>query len=176
MKELLITRNERLGENWVQGTRGIARAFDDGVLSHTWYSGELPWIDLDENGVRDSDVSCAPQGSFTAKYTLSPKRSTPGNPVYVYQLQNVPGAIALQIHSGNFFGEVNEGWDSNVEGCILLGKGKGQLRNSKDVMQEAITGSKTAISEFMAWANKEDIKVTIKEDFPDVGEVSPEVN
>jgi hypothetical protein len=172
-KELLIVRKEKLGDNGEQGVRSTAFAYDGTACSHTWVGLELKWIDLDQNGVRDTDVSCSPQGEFPGKYTLSPKRSTPVNKVYVYQLENVPGAVALQIHTGNFAGDVSKGWQSDVEGCILLGKEKGLIKNKKGVLQEGISGSKEAIKEFMDWANKEDIIVKITEQFPGSVDDSP---
>jgi hypothetical protein len=165
-KELLIIRKEKLGKDGEQGTRSTVFAYDGPACSHTWVGGELRWTDLDRNGIRDTNVSCSPQGSFIGKHTLSPKRSTPVNKVYVYQLENVPGAVALQLHIGNFFGDVSKGWQSDVEGCILLGKEKGLIKNKKGVLQEGISGSVDAIKEFMNWANEEDIMVRITEQFP----------
>lgn len=174
MKELLIIRKQKTDGQGVFGTAFAYPTQESSDVDFTWDSGELKWTDLDHNGVRDTSVSCIPQGSFLAKKTYSHKRSTPEKPVYVYELQNVPGAVAVQLHPANFFGDVSRGFVAQVEGCIGLGKGRGLLQNEKGNMQEAILNSKEAIKEFDDWANGEDIMVRITEQFPGVGEESPE--
>ena len=160
MKQLLIIRKTTSD----QGCFGTAIADN-----RTWTTAELPWVDLDKNGVRDANVSCIPRGRYTAKKVMSPKRL-----IWVYELEGVPGGFAVQIHKMNFCGRISEGWQSDVEGCIGLGKGFGKLKNKEGLEQEAITESSKAIDEFMAWAAGVPIQVIISEQFPGIDEISPE--
>lgn len=115
-----------------QGTRG--RLVTE--LGH-WFTLELPWR---ENA---RGRSCIPAGKYTCR---SEKHARLGR---VYRLEGVPGRDGVLIHSGNYAGDVEKGWASHVEGCILLGKKRGQLLDtSKRRYQEAVLVSTTALSEF----------------------------
>lgn len=154
MKKLLIIRKE----TGPQGTFGTAMTIPG---DYAWVSGELPWTDLDKDGRRDTSVSCIAPGTFRAKERLSPTRG-----ILVYELQDTPDAVNVQIHRGNYCGSKKDGFRSDVLGCILLGKEQGEMNGQKAV---AISGA--AITEFMAWANGEEIEVQIEEQFPGIGEI-----
>ena len=175
MKELLILRKQKLGPQGGHGTFGGAFAgYDDSpVIDCSWHSGELAWVDENGDEKRDSSLSCVKAGTYYADQVMSPKRGIP-----VYQLVDVPDAVAIQIHSGNFCGRADKGFVAQVEGCILLGRGQGALQTWRldaagtkipGPMQEAILESKAAIADFMAWANGERIKVRIEEQFAGAG-------
>ena len=161
MKKLLIIRIKNAGE---EGLFGTGMGFPGDFTCHT---GELAWVDANHDGKRDTSVSSIRPWKGIAKRVLSPKRGT-----LVYQLVDAPDASAVQIHSGNFCGLKSKGWDTDIEGCILLGSDQTKIKNSKGVMQEAVTGSKAAVLLFEQWAAGEDIEVTISEQFPGVPELN----
>ena len=167
MKQIIIIRKENMGDEGLFGTAFAS----PGDL--TWSSSELSWVDENKDGKRDPNVSCIAQIRTTARLVLSPKRSTPEKPVYVYQLENVPDAVAVQIHKMNFVGRKSKGFQADAEACIGLGKGRGKLKNIYGNMQEAITGSTQAMKEFMDWANGDPIQVVISEQFPGGLDITP---
>lgn len=72
---------------------------------------ELPW----NNNIKS--YSCIPDGKYLVRYTYSPrfKRKT-------FELMNVPNRGSIRIHSGNYAGDHRKGYQTHVEGCILLGR------------------------------------------------------
>lgn len=98
----------------------------------TCHSLELPWKD-NKNG-----VSCIPEGTYECVYTMSPRFKRK-----LYRLEAVPGRAGILFHSGNYGGDKSKGLKSEIEGCILLGQGRGILAG-----QEAVTSSKLAMDAF----------------------------
>lgn len=119
----------------------IRSASDDtgtfGQLSG-YFTGELPWFN------NDPDTSCIPAGEYEVLWKDHPKHG------FCYELQNVPNRSTILIHSGNFCGNTTKGFQSDVLGCILLGKGKGPIQNKFGNMQMGVSGSKDAVQEFQA--------------------------
>lgn len=109
-----------------QGTFGIM-ILSGGVYL---YTAELPWKDNKQS------ISCIPAGSYQCVFRQSEKN---GN---VFQLQDVPNRLAIQIHRGNYAGDVNIGYKSNVEGCILVGTGIGILSGQLAVLSSAVAFEK----------------------------------
>ena len=103
---------------------------DDGTFgklvapgSFECYTAELPWRDMDGDGKRDRGVSCFKNGLYVCRFTTSPSRKNPdGTPEASYELQAVPDAAGVRIHSGNFVGDIAKGYLSDSEACILLGR------------------------------------------------------
>lgn len=126
-----------------EGTFGVLRT-PDGA---SWFSLELPWKD------NKRQVSCIPEGTYTAKIRNSPRFGK------VYHLQNVKDRSYILIHSGNYAGDESKGYKSHVEGCILLGKRVGTLDGQRAVML-----SKPAIREFMDSLNGSPFELEIKYD------------
>lgn len=112
-----------------QGTYGVL-AVPGGLVLQTL---ELPWRD------NRRQVSCIPAGRYACAITQSPKFGR------VYLLQGVPGRSEILIHAGNVAGDVSRGLRSDVQGCILLGRSRGELRG-----QRAVINSRVAVDEFMA--------------------------
>jgi len=80
--------------------------------------------------------SAIPYGTYKVKKTYSEKYSQrAGKPVYMWELQNVPGFSGIRIHAGNTA--------KDTEGCLLFGKHINGDYNG-------IAQSKAAISEFEA--------------------------
>jgi hypothetical protein len=106
-----------------------------GVLSvdgKSWITGELPW----RNNAKGK--SCVPEGEYRVWWGRSPKHGM------CYHVLDVPGRQLIQIHSGNYCGDKERGWKSDVEGCILLGK------DVVDLEQRMVTSSRMAMREFHA--------------------------
>ena len=144
MRTATLVRN--VGDDDSQGTFGTM-TLDDGS---NWHSLELPWRD------NDHGTSCIPTGTYLCQTINSPKH---GNPTY--QVKAVPGRGMIEIHSANFAGEVSGGWESQLLGCIALGKTVGEMDNTSGNQQLAVLSSKVAIAEFYANLNSEDFTLTI---------------
>ena len=88
---------------------------------------ELPWY----NNIRQ--YSCVPTGEYDVVIRQSPKY---GN---IYWVTKVDGRSWILMHSGNFGGDVREGYKSHTMGCILFGKKKGWLGGQRAVLNSRIT-------------------------------------
>jgi hypothetical protein len=125
-----------------QGTFGIMTV--NGNLIHT---GELPWRN------NTSNMSSVPCGTYQCDWLLSPHFG-----VNLYHLKNVPFRENCMIHTGNWCGDTTKGLKSDVEGCILVGLGQGELEG-----QEAILRSKDALQLFNSQLNGASFMLTISE-------------
>jgi len=107
---MTITRNATISRE--------AASTDDGYYGN-WLSdsgfrcvtGEDP--DLDNK----PEVSCVPFGRYICLWQWSKSHGR-----NVYHLQNVPGRTNCEIHSGNLCGNKPKGEESDVCGCIIVGK------------------------------------------------------
>lgn len=104
----------------------------------TFYTLELP----DKDNKRQ--VSCIHKGIYQCKIVNSPKFGR------VYGVLDVPGRACVLIQAGNYGGDIEKGYRTDIQGCILLGKAKGNLNN-----QPVVTSSKVALKEFMNALNNE---------------------
>lgn len=94
----------------------IKRENDDGVqtLGTLMMPGfscktlERPWKE------NKTGISCIPKGLYEARWTFSPKLVR-----YTYEVIKVPSRSGIRIHPGNYF--------FDIEGCILLGTGYGDI-------------------------------------------------
>lgn len=113
------------------------------------HSLELPWKD------NRTKLSCIPKGVYQCALVQSPKFGT------VYGVQSsgggdVEGRSAILIHAGNYGGDIEKGLRSDIEGCILLGLGKGVLSG-----QPAITSSRDAVNKLMSLTGGRPFELTI---------------
>ncbi|AZS49358.1 hypothetical protein DM558_00550 [Entomomonas moraniae] len=83
-------------------------------------------------------VSCIPKGTYQCKIVNSPRFGR------VYGVLDVPNRANILIHAGNYGGDVEKGYRSDILGCILLGKNVGELKG-----QRVVLSSKKALAEFM---------------------------
>jgi hypothetical protein len=83
--------------------------------------------------------SCIPAGV----YECIENRSSKGG----FRLLGVKGREDILIHTGNFAGDTAKGYASDVQGCILVGKYRGQLQNGRGRMQDAVMKSRDAMTE-----------------------------
>jgi hypothetical protein len=126
-----------------QGTRGIL------VAGSYWcHTIELPWRDNQRN------ISCIPAGSYEVGIRLSPKYGE------IYHIMKVPDRTFILAHSGNWAGDINKGFKTHTNGCILLGAKQGLLQN-----QWAVLNSRITIRKFMEVMNKEPFRLVINEAF-----------
>lgn len=125
----------RRGFSTDQGTFG-ALSFGRNIV-HTL---ELPW--------RDNRVqrSCIPLGTYRCSVVNSPKFGR------VYGVANVPGRSAVLIHSANLGGDVEQGWTTQLHGCIAPSMRLGSMRNKAGVMQAAGLVSRPALNLLHEWA------------------------
>lgn len=117
-----------------------------------WYSLELP----DRNN--STNISRIPAGEYICKKRYSPRFKR-----YTYHLQDVVGRTWILIHSANFAGDTEKGYQSHLNGCIAFGKGRGKIKNKFGEYQRAILNSRTAVREFMELIDDEEFKITIKD-------------
>lgn len=92
-----------------------------------------------------SNISCIPAGTYTCKYTFSPRfmRST-------YEILGVPNRAGIRIHSGNHWFQ--------IQGCILLGEAFSDI--NKDGQLDVVQ-SKDAIKRFESLVKKEPFVLAI---------------
>lgn len=104
---------------------------DSGFTATT---GELPWKN------NEKGHSCIPTGLYRCSWGMSSKFGS------CYHLKEVPDRSDILIHSGNFCGDKEKGFKSDVEGCILIGETVGQLEKQKAVLnsKHAIGGLRIA--------------------------------
>ena len=110
---------------------------------------ELPWRD------NKQQRSCIPVGSYKCAIVKSPKFGR------VYGVLNVPGRSNVLIHSANFAGDVENGWTSQLHGCIAPAMRVGQMRNNAGAMQSAGLVSRPALSRLMEWADGQPFELEI---------------
>lgn len=110
------------------------------------YTLELPWKD------NKSKVSCIPANKYSCKIVKSARFGM------VYGVCNVPGRSAILIHSGNYGGDTEKGFKTDIQGCILLGMNKGVLTG-----QPVVLNSKVALKKFMDELKDDPFELEIKE-------------
>lgn len=95
---------------------------------------ELPWKN------NKPDISCIPKGTYTCKYTFSPKFLK-----YTYEVKNVAGRSGIRLHSGNYFFQ--------IQGCILIGSAFTDLNKDGEV---DVINSRDTVNKFETLLNKAD--------------------
>lgn len=155
MKTALLVRDST-GD---QGTFGLLTTSDG---EHAFHTLELPFRDLNGDGVGDPQKSCITVGAYSCKWMLSPHHG------WCYHVLDVPQRSGILIHPANFAGDVDLGWQSELLGCIALGMAAGQMLNKSGRVQRALVrnehdqGSRAAVALFNAWGDEGDITLTIK--------------
>lgn len=126
-----------------QGTFGIFSIPDIGFMSVTC---ELPWRNNEPN------VSCIPQGEYVCKVVNSPRYGK------AYEVIGVDGRTHILHHIGNWGGDVELGYKSDILGCIVHGRKFGILSG-----QDAVISSGTTIKELMKVTQGADLDLKIVE-------------
>lgn len=122
-------------------------------------TGELPWRG------NDHGLSCPPAGSYraTVRWSEHFKRD-------LYHLEGVPGRDLIEIHHGNWVGDVEKGYRSDSHGCLLLGFSVGDILRPDKIMQQGIAQSLHALEQFHKATQEQPIQIA----FHWATEVNPE--
>lgn len=107
-------------------------------------------LELPDKGNK-RQISCIPKGTYQCTIVNSPKFGQ------VYGVLNVTNRLNILIHAGNYGGDVEKGFRSDIQGCILLGKSRGVLNN-----QPVVLSSKRALKEFMTALKNEPFELVIQ--------------
>ena len=126
-----------------QGTFGIL-TYDHRHV----FTGELPW----RNNERGN--SCIPAGVYQVQMHTSPRFGR------CYEVKDVPERTDILLHHGNWCGDDLLGFRTNVDGCILLGFGRGKLDN-----QNAVLNSRRACHKFENDMDRKDFELEIVEEY-----------
>lgn len=143
-----------------EGTFGILKT-DDGLLS--FVSMELPWRDVNRDGIGDPQKSCITAGVYLCKWLNHPKHG------WCYEVTGVIQRSAILIHAAGFAGDFDKGWQADLEGCISVGYQKGTATNKFGNVQRALLRSPSgqrsadAVAELNAWGNRESFLLQIIE-------------
>ena len=115
------------------GETGTFGNFNDWCMSC-----ELPWKDIFLPG-----FSCVRAGVYVCEFIETPK-----HPDGVYHLLAVPDCSMVEIHVGNFGGDISKGYQSDITGCIVLGVSVGFVTNARGLKQLGVGSSRIAIECF----------------------------
>lgn len=135
-----------------EGTFGLF-TLDDGF---SCYIAELPYRDLDGNGMSDPEYSCIDAGTYRVEWT------TNENPKHgeCYEVRKVKGRTDILIHPGNFVGDRKKGLKCDARGCLLPGRaimtiaGQKGVSSSKDALQALLIALERAPFELtVRWAD-----------------------
>ena len=118
-----------------QGTQGLLSGPD---LPSIWIM-EPPWRGNRRNR------SCIPDGLYEVVPHLSPRHRR------CLLVTQVPGRSHILFHAGNLGGDVERGWHTHTQGCLLPGLRRGRLRVAGRE-QAAVLASRTAFRHLMDWA------------------------
>ena len=124
---------------------------------------------ISENGIKICDTlelheennkkreSHIPIGKYLCKIVNSPKFGK------VYEITNVPNRGNILIHSGNFAGDTDKGYRSDVLGCVELGNGYGIIEYAPGKKQFGILKSKLTFNLFMQYMKDLPFYLEVKE-------------
>lgn len=129
-----------------QGTEGVISV---PVLGFSSFSLELPWRDNRPN------VSCIPPGTYPISWRESRRWKA-------YHIQNVPDRSWILSHPGNYAGDVEKGYLTHVQGCVLQGSRMGVLKG-----QRAVLASRPTLRRFNALMDRRPGQITIIEQWED---------
>jgi hypothetical protein len=105
---------------------------------------ELPWHD---NAPR---ISCIPPGTYLCRWHQSPSKG------WVYRLDGTAPRSEILIHVGNWAGDVDHGFRTDSNGCILLGLTRGVIEG-----QMGIGRSRAALQQLADHFAQQDFELTI---------------
>lgn len=92
------------------------------------------------------------------EYLLVPHRSPRYGACYLF-LETAPRTHVL-VHPGNVGGDVDRGWHSHTEACLLPGLRRGWL-TVRGKRQRAVLASRTAFRHWMRWAGGRPVEMSI---------------
>lgn len=132
-------------ENLDQGTWGVLMI----PQQYECQTIELPWRDNKPN------ISCLPLGdSYRLIWDKSPKFQR----MMFLIAEDIPDRGGFRVHSGNFAGDIDKGFQSHSLGCPLLGRKRAIMSN-----QKAVLISRPAVKDFENVMAGRSAKLIIKE-------------
>lgn len=150
MRKATLTRYLHMSDD--EGTFGKL-VLDNG---YTCYTGELPWRD------NHHDLSCVMPGpedvpmQYVCKLTWSPKHGR-----NLYLVTGTPDRNSVEIHIGNWCGDVMKGYKSDVLGCIIVGD---MVQDTVPIglkPQRSVVHSTATLTSFMSQLDGEDFMLAI---------------
>jgi len=139
--ELRLVRHE-------SGDQGTVGAILAGELP-LCYTLEPPWRDNRPNR------SCIPSGRYLVISHRSPRFG------HVYLVTDVPGRSHILFHAGNFGGDVDLGYRTHTQGCILPGSRQGRLA-ADGRLQRAVLASRMATRQLFSRLGNEPFVLTVE--------------
>lgn len=137
MRKVTLTRTE----TDESGTYGLWQS-DSGFQC---YIGEPP----SKNNA--PGLSCVDAGSYEAEKINSPKHGL------CYGIKGTKGRTNIEIHKGNFCGDIEKGLKSDTEGCLLPGRAIDEIAG-----QKAVISSGDALKALEADLDGEAFRLTIE--------------
>lgn len=120
-------------------------------------SGELPWRDLNQDGIGDPETSCISHGLYLCTWKTSPKFGP------CYHVENVKGRTGILIHAANYMGDTSKSvgeppkkLKSDVRGCIALGRAIAPIAG-----QLGITSSRETVQAMEEHFKREDFELHV---------------
>jgi hypothetical protein len=104
-------------------------------------------------------VSSIPAGTYRCCWTTSPKFGE------CYEVQGVPDRTKILFHAANHMGDKSKGFKTELKGCIALGSGAGEVNG-----QYGLLSSRKAIDAFHALTAKQDLELTVIDEYPEAGD------
>ncbi len=138
-------------ESTDHGTFGVLTT-DQGF---TCVTGELP-----DRG-NHPDTSCIPKGTYTVRWGHSPKYG------HCYHVHGVEGRTDVLFHPANLMGDKENGYVTQLLGCIALGKAVATFEPhsvphlNMTQSQKGIAQSKATVSEFVAHLGQDEFQLII---------------
>lgn len=78
-------------------------------------------------------------------------------------LHSVPGHEGVELHRGNFAGDITLGWQSDSQLCILVGLSAGKLNNESGNPQLAVRASHLAEDQMLLFIDTQSFWLDIKD-------------
>ncbi len=129
MSDVILQR----GEDGDWGTKGVWTITDSGW---TCDGLELP------NRGNMPGISRIPAATYSCSLIWSGHFQ-----MMLYQVNDVPGRGNIEIHPGNWAGDLGKGLFSNVRGCALQGRGYGDIAPHRG--QVALLNSAVTVAQFI---------------------------
>lgn len=113
-------------------------------------------IELSRGG-NQPEVSCLPEGTYLVVWSLSPRFRK-----WTYEIiEPFPHRAGFRIHSGNFAGDVDDGWITHSLGCPIFGRYPGWLRMPGKKPQRAVLVSGPTMRAFENYMQRKPFELTI---------------
>lgn len=132
-----------------QGTFGILTLQD---TRQQFQSLELPWRN------NRSSISSIPAGIYECSLTWSPRFGR-----LMWLVNGVRGRSGIRIHPANLAGDIDLGWQSQLNGCIALGFKTGKMQLDDGKWQKCVLTSRPAVRQFEAAVKSSPFLLEIKD-------------